>query len=525
MKTVGSRWSALTSMRWFVVAERGSVSTLHEKLTLSAPKRVGGNALHLGFALALAAVTFARAATSGDRLRAEIAAAAPGATINVAAGNYDGPFELTQPVRLIGAPGAILRGNGTGNVVAIRAPDVEIAGFAIRGSGRNLSDDSAAIHTTGARAFVHDNRIFDSLHGVYVRKANDCRIERNIIIGDGELSGAIADPVARGLKAGDAAGGEICGIESVQDRRGNGIHLWNSSGHTIVGNTIRGTRDGIYFSFAEKTLVRGNTIERVRYGLHYMYSDENVFEGNEFTGNAAGAALMSSERIVLRGNRFLANRSHRAYGLLLQTVEHTHIEDNVIAGNTLGLYMENGNNNVVRGNRIAGNYIGLRVSDSTAGTLFFDNTFAGNIHPVETSGANVSNTWSVGNRGNTWEGALLLDLNRDGTSDVPHREPDLFGGWRRTFPVIGLLSASPGERLLRFIHSRLALPGVAGITDPKPVSAVRSPAFRRNDTVANLPPEGGTTNGQARPAVVASRIGIAAGNSTEPAGSRRYFPQ
>jgi nitrous oxidase accessory protein len=187
---------------------------------------------------------------------------------------------------------------------------------------------------------------------------------------------------------------------------------------------------------------------------------------------------MSSQRIVLRGNRFLANRSHRAYGLLLQTVEHTHIEDNVISGNTLGLYMENGNNNVVRGNRITGNYVGLRVSDSTAGSLFFDNAFAGNIHPVETNGANVANTWAVGNRGNRWEGAVALDLNGDGTADVPHREPDLFGGWRRTFPAIGLLSASPGERLLRFIHSRLVLPDVAAITDPKPISAVaaRQPA-------------------------------------------------
>jgi nitrous oxidase accessory protein len=410
----------------------------------------------------------ARAESNGERLRAEIAAAPAGATVRVAPGIYDGPFEITRPLRLIGAPGAVLRGDSRGHVVAIRATDVEIAGLVLRGSGRNLSDDCAAVHTTGARSYIHDNRIIDSLHGVYVRKANDCRIENNMILGDGAAAEAVADPVVAGLKASASSGGDLCTVESVQDRRGNGIHLWNSTGHTIVGNLIRGTRDGIYFSFAEKTIVRANVITHVRYGLHYMYSDDNVFEGNEFRENAAGAALMSSERIVLRGNRFLANRSHRAYGLLLQTVEHTHVEDNVIEGNTLGLYMENGNNNVVRGNRIAGNYVGLRVSDSTAGSQFSGNVFFGNIHPVETSGANIANVWAVGGRGNKWEGALQIDLNRDGIADVPHREPDLFGGWRRTFPAIGLLSASPGERLLRFIHSRLALPGVAGITDPKP---------------------------------------------------------
>ena len=440
----------------------------------------------IGFAL----VSFAFGNPAGDRLRGEIAEAASGATIRVPAGVYNGLFVIEKPLRLVGEQGAVLRGNGTGHVIAIRAADVEVAGFVIRGSGRNLSDDCAAIHVTGARAFMHDNRIIDMLHGIYVRKANDCRIVNNAIIGDGAANDTIADPVVAGLKASDAAGGDLCAVESVQDRRGNGIHLWNSSGHTIVGNTIRGTRDGIYFSFAEKTTVRRNTITRVRYGLHYMYSDDNFFEENDFTENAAGAALMSSERIVLRANRFAANRSHRAYGLLLQTVEHTHIEDNVIEGNTLGLYMENGNNNTVRGNRITGNYIGLRVSDSTAGSVFFGNAFAGNIHPVETSGANTANTWAVGNRGNRWEGALQLDLNRDGTADVPHREPDLFGGWRRTFPAIGLLSASPGERLLRFIHSRLALPGVAGITDPKPIVAQASSSASkmvRPRTAALLP--------------------------------------
>src|SRR5690606_30178051 len=96
-------------------------------------------------------------------------------------------------------------------------------------------------------------------------------------------------------------------------------------------------------------------------------------------------------------------------------------------------------------------------------------TFLSNIHPVESGRGASTNTWSVDGRGNHWEGALALDLDRDGIADTPHREPDLFGGWRRSFPAVGLLSASPGERLLRFIHSRLPLPGVPGINDPHPL--------------------------------------------------------
>ncbi|HEY5550840.1 MAG TPA: NosD domain-containing protein, partial [Opitutaceae bacterium] len=341
----------------------------------------------------------------------------------------------------------------------------------IRGSGTDLGSDHAAIHITGARAFIHDNRIVESLHGIYVRKSNECRIERNVIRGPGAESESVSDPLVAGIKPGES---ELCDVGGMQDRRGNGIHLWNSVGHTIAGNRISGTRDGIYFSFTDSTLVRDNTVSRVRYGLHYMYSDDNTFERNTFTDNAAGAALMYSKGLVLRANHFAANRSHRAYGLLFQSVDDTTVEENVIEGNTLGFYLENSNNVTVRANRIAFNYVGLRLSDSTAGSLFFANTFHGNLHPVETTGHNTANSWSVAGRGNAWQGALALDLDRDGVADLPHREPDLFGAWRRGFPAVGLLSASPGERLLRFIHSRIALAGMPGVTDPHPILVATS---------------------------------------------------
>ena len=429
------------------------------------------NRVFLGALLgALAVPLLAEVETAGDRLRAEIAAAAPGAILHVAAGNYEGSFVIEKPLHLLGAPGAVLHGNGHGNVAAIRAPDVEMAGFVIRGSGRNLSEDQAAIHITGPRAIIRDNHLFDLLHGIYVRKANDCRIVNNIILGDGAANETIADPVIAGMKAGDAASGELCAVADPQDRRGNGIHLWNSSGHFISANTIRGTRDGIYFSFTRNTVTQDNTITHVRYGLHYMYSDENIFERNVFSENAAGAALMYSKNLVLRGNRFVSNRSHRAYGLLLQSIDGTQIEGNTIEGNTVGLFIENGNNDTFRSNRITGNYVGLRVSDSTADSRFSENVFANNIHPIETSGGNAANEWAVGGRGNHWDDADALDMNRDGIADLPHREPDLFGAWRRSFPAIGLLSASPGERLLRMIHSRLALENLPGVTDPKPLA-------------------------------------------------------
>src|SRR5690606_5719951 len=130
------------------------------------------------------------------------------------------------------------------------------------------------------------------------------------------------------------------------NQRGNGIHLWNSSANQLERNHISDTRDGIYFSFSDRAIVRGNFVERVRYGLHYMYSDENVFESNRFAGNAAGAALMYSKSLFIRDNVFANNRGRRAYGLLLQSLDNSTFRDNELRQNTVGIYLENCNANV-----------------------------------------------------------------------------------------------------------------------------------------------------------------------------------
>ena len=426
-------------------------------------------ALQAATLLALASSAISGAGGSdpdrGSWLQARLAGAAAGDVIEVPPGTYTGPFTIERPVTLRGGGRAALVGDGRTHVVAVRGPDVTIDGFAIRGSGLDLSQDHAAVHVTGARVVVAHNRITESLHGVYVRHADGARIIGNVIVGRSEVLEPV-DPLRNGLEPG---AGELCAVPLNQNRRGNGVHIWNSSGHVIAGNTIRDTRDGIYLSFVDGSEVRDNDIQHVRYGLHYMYSDRNRFERNLFTDNAAGAALMFSKGLTLAANRFVANRSHRAYGLLLQSVDDTTIADNEIAGNTLGLFMEGGHGNRVLRNRVAGNHIGIRVSDSSDENVFTGNRFAGNVHPVETSGVNGSNRWALDGRGNDWDDASRLDLDGNGIADLPHRELDLFGDLRRPFPAIGLLAGSPGERLLRFVYARIAIPGIPGVVDPAPL--------------------------------------------------------
>lgn len=404
-------------------------------------------------------------------LQRQIDAAAPGDTIVVPPGVHAGPLVIAKPLRLHGRAGATIEGSGEGHVIDVQAPEVELAGLVIRRSGTNLSTDDAGVHVRAPRVRLRNNTIVDTLHGIYLRQAQEATIVDNVIRGRAGAV-AVADPLTRGLRLTED---ELCSVELQQDQRGNGIHIWNSSRHLISGNDIRGTRDGIYFSFCDDSRIVRNEIRQVRYGLHYMYSDGNVFEDNLFTENAAGSAIMYSNRITLRRNRFVANRSHRAYGLLMHTVEQTRIEGNVIAGNTVGVFLENSTGNTFTRNGIATNYIGLRLSDSSDENRFGLNRFHGNVHAVETSGLNPGNAFTLDGRGNDWDGALKLDLDGNGITDVSHHETDLFGRWRRTFPEIGLLSGSPGERAIRFMHTRVRVPGVPGVTDPRPLVGAPPP--------------------------------------------------
>lgn len=416
-------------------------------------------------ALGLCALATVCPAEAAFDLAAELREARPGTVIDVPPGRYAGPLVIDRPLHLHGQPGAILDGDGKTHVVEIRAPDVEMAGFVIRHSGTNLSLDHAGVFITAARALVRNNTIVDCLHGIYVKGTNDGRLMHNVIRGRAELE-TVTDPIVSGLKLKPQ---ELCSSEIEQNQRGNGIHLWKVARFEIVGNDIRGTRDGIYFSFAHHTRVRGNRISQVRYGLHYMYSNANLFEENLFTDNIAGSALMYSNGITLRRNRFVANRSQRAYGILMHSVDDTRVVDNLVQGNTVGMFLEENIRDRVEGNVVAGNYIGLRITDSSSENVIAHNRFTRNLHPIESNGLNEANRWAEQERGNYWDSALRLDLNQDGVADLPHREVDLFGPWRRPFPAIGLLSASPGETLVRFIYSRVPVRGLSGVTDPHPL--------------------------------------------------------
>ena len=146
-------------------------------------------------------------------LQARVDAAAPGATVEVGSGAYDGDLWIDRPLRLIGRGRPVLRGSGGGSVVRVRAADVTLEGFDIDGrAGGDLGRDSSGIHVSAPRVHVRDCRIRQTLFGIYLREADDAVIESTEVTG---IPGR--DP------------GE----------NGSGIHVWNSQRFRLTGNRER----------------------------------------------------------------------------------------------------------------------------------------------------------------------------------------------------------------------------------------------------------------------------------------------
>lgn len=427
-------------------------------------------------------VTVVLTATAGAApLQPQIDAAAPGATLELAAGQYDGPIVITKPLTIRGDAGAVIRGDGKTHVVHIRTDDVTVSGLHLRGSGLELGKDHAAVFVEGSRVTVRDNLITDSLHGIYLKKASDCVLSGNRIFGKASASASAVRIKPEAIRPG---GSDLCELPLNQNARGNGIHLWNSERIAVTKNEIRDTRDGIYFTFTNHSRIAGNVVTHTRIGLHYMYSDQNVFEGNRFAQNAVGSAIMISKGLIVRGNTFEANVGQRGYGLLLAEVDRTRFEGNAMLGNSVGAFMQLSSGNTFFGNTFARSYIGVRLDGSSDSNTFSRNRFAGNMHPVEIDASLGRNAWSDGRAGNQWGNSAEVDLDGDGLGDLPHRETDLLGELRRPFPVVALLSGSPSLDLARFTQQHVSLPGVAAVVDPRPLVAARSREHAANTTAA-----------------------------------------
>lgn len=316
-------------------------------------------------------------------------------TLQLKGKTYEGDIVISSPITIIGTKKTVIKGEGKGNVIAVKASNVTLKNFSVMNSGsdRNSGEEYAGIKLMEDGNTIEHIKISDCFHGVYLSQSHHNMVSNVTVIGkeNGEIGG-----------------------------QGNGIQLYYSNENELVNNYIEGTRDGIFFDYSNQNISKGNDIRHTRYGLHYMYSDKNKFTKNRFSYNIGGAAIMESRGTILEDNQFILNQGTRSYGLLMQSTNETVITRNLFFQNQRGIYFDQSQRAIVKDNEFLQNQIGVEVWASSADQIFSENRFSNNIATVLTFGGKDNNQWSENGRGNYWGNSnSVLDLDQNGIGDYP----------------------------------------------------------------------------------------------------------
>ena len=389
----------------------------------------------------VAAEAEAMVSPGSGRLAAALSAAPTGATLRLATGLHDGPLLIDRPMTLIGEPGAIIRGNGSGSVVTVAAPDITLQGLTITGSGLKLETEDSGIFVApeGDRARILENKLEANLIGVYLKGPEDAEVRGNEIVGRSDLR---------------------------VNERGNGVQLWNTPGSIVAQNHIRLGRDGIFVTTSKENIFRDNTFEELRFAIHYMYTNRSEVSGNLSRGNHIGFALMFSNRLTVRGNVSDGDRDH---GLLLNYANGSLIEGNVVRGGAEKcVFIYNANKNRIRGNRFESCEIGVHFTAGSERNEIAGNAFVSSRTQVKYVGSR-SVLWSAEGRGNYWSDNAAFDLDGNGIADRPYRPNDMVDQvvWRH--PLAKLLLNSPALHVLRWSQSAFPALRPGGVIDEAPL--------------------------------------------------------
>ncbi|PZR87195.1 MAG: nitrous oxide reductase family maturation protein NosD [Stutzerimonas stutzeri] len=445
--------------------------------------------VRLGLAAALAASSalLARAerivvAPGSEDLQTIIDLASEGDVITLQSGEHHAPVRLTKRLILEGEPGAVLTGTGRGSVVRVSAPQAEVRGLTIRGSGTDAEklDSGVFVEKTASRAIVERNRIEGNLYGIYLHGAEDSVARGNTIVG---------------IKEGRV------------NEAGNGISVWNAAGAKVLDNDISFGRDGIFSITSKRNTFSGNHFRDLRFAIHYMYTNDSEISDNVSTGNTVGFAIMYSHRLKVSGNISDGDRDHgflfnyangsqitrnavlgrvqpaerwatsgmrtseaREHGLPVAGESAPTLADGARSGPGKCVFIYNANQNRFRENWFEGCEIGIHFTAGSEGNEIAGNAFVKNQNQVKYVGTRYLD-WSKSGRGNYWSDNPAFDLNGDGLGDGAYRPNDLMDKVLWTAPQAKVLANSPAVQVIRWAQAQFPalLPG--GVVDSHPLMA------------------------------------------------------
>lgn len=346
---------------------------------------------------------------------------------------------IQKSITLKGMGYPVLDGENKYAIISVKTKNARIEGFKLQHTGRSeIKDLGAVMIYDSYKVSVVNNILDDTNFGIYVQNSKNCTIKDNSITSYGK--------------------------DELQS--GNGIHCWRSDSLIIIGNKIKGHRDGLYFEFVKHSLIwRNVSTKNVRYGIHFMFSNQNTYIGNVFERNEAGVAVMYSKKIHMYNNHFLNNWGDAAYGILLKDITDSDISGNYFTKNTVGIHMEGCSRIKLYRNVFSNNGWAVKIQASCDNNDFTRNNFLGNTFDIGTNGSLVLNTFT----GNYWDKYEGYDLHRDNIGDIPYHPVSMYSMIIDSNPAALMLFRSLIVTLLD--KTEKILPGVTpeNLRDNKPV--------------------------------------------------------
>lgn len=337
-----------------------------------------------------------------------------GDTILVDAGHYK------EKNLFINIPGLVLKGIGYPvldgqnkiEIITIKADRVVVDGFKLINSGVSSLDDLSGIKVyESSLVNIRNNILENTFFGIYLSNTLKTTVENN----------------------------SLSASSTEEFQSGNGIHCWKSDSLKIIGNTISGHRDGIYFEFVKNSVIwRNISKSNLRYGLHFMFSDDDMYVNNVFRNNGSGVSVMYSNKIKMFSNYFEENWGDAAHGILLKEISDGFMEGNYFMRNTSAVYMEGANRIYMKRNVFENNGWALKIQASCSDVVLELNNFIGNTFDVGTNGSLVLNRF-INNYWDKYEG---YDLNKDKIGDIPYRPVSMYSMIVEKYPPAMILFRS-----------------------------------------------------------------------------------
>jgi nitrous oxidase accessory protein len=305
-----------------------------------------------------------------------------GHTILVDAGSYRENVAIFKSVSLVASEGfgTVVDGGGLGNVISIRADNVNVTGFVIQNGGMQ----------------------FDN-HGIFLNNVSECVLDNNIV-------------------RGSYYGG----------------YLYYSDDNFLSNNTFSDCGYGVWLAYSQKNLLlRNRAFNNTHVGFHLFPSSGNVLDENEAWNNENGIYVYFSRDNELIGNRVFNN----TFGIWFAGCANSSVSKNEAYNNTYGLRLAASSKNSITDNLVHDNGLGILLRDGSNDSQIFHNNFFNNTLQAES--LDSKNTFSNGMEGNYWSDYAGLDENNDGIGDTPYtiedNETDLYPLMGRFYGFVAVL--------------------------------------------------------------------------------------